>query len=146
MKKFHWWWRNYNCITLKTSVMSQRIFRRLPSTFVHCNDRIWRLSYTKPPQYAGICTHTFLAALTGVCCRWCFDTGSPCIIFNKFVKITAYLAGIVTCHFCSYSASAKLYNHEVIRIFADCFYWYAARPGHCCFALHIAGSADSHGR
>lgn len=66
-------------------------------------------------------------------------------IFNKFVKVTAYLLAIMLFIF-AFVVHMKIYMnagtddvkvHELINILKD--------TALAAFALHIAGSADSHG-
>jgi len=74
-----------------------------------------------------------------------FILTAVCFIFNKFVKIAAYLLAAMLLifaffvHFEIYrnAGTEEVKVHELINILKD--------TALAAFALHIAGSADSHG-
>jgi uncharacterized membrane protein len=138
---------NNNCITFKTSVMTQRIISRVAIYLLSVVMIIFGIYHIRNPRSMLAFVPENLPG--GI--NWVYVVGIALIlaaiafIFNKFVKIAAYLLALLLILFVLV-IHLPTYNHAGdpdLRqtAFIDMLQDLAL----AAFALHIAGSADSHG-
>jgi uncharacterized membrane protein len=138
---------NHNCITFKISVMTQRIISHIAIYLLSVVMIIFGIYHIRNPRNMLAFVPENLPG--GI--NWVYVIGIVLIvaalafILNKFVKITAYLLALLLIIFVLVIHLPIYKNAGDLDLRQTAFIDILQNLAIAAFALHIAGSADSHG-